>query len=503
MVVSGEEERILEKCSLEGSESQIDGRNAQDGGVLGSDDEEQEDPRDYRTGGYHYVRIGEVFQQRYHVIRKLGWGHFSTVWLSWDTQDERFVALKIVKSAQEFADTALDEVKLLLCACSRTDDDELGSHGDRIVQLYDEFTINGPNGTHVCMVFEVLGCNLLKLIIKSKYQGLPLNKVRVIIRQVLEGLCHLHDKCKIIHTDIKPENVLVTMSQEQIRQMAAEALACTKMAGGAGSTIPAAHMANIPQTDNTLTKNQKKRQKKKQKKQQKLLEEGKGVAVNEEIDLNLAKGNGIQKVTDDTPKLEESDSLMQRQLQDLTDAIDAASIGKSAAAVEDEIQVKIADLGNACWVHNHYTDDIQTRQYRSLEVLLGASYGPAADIWSTACMAFELATGDFLFEPHGGDSYSKDEDHVALIMELLGPIPASIYKKGTEWRDLFNKSGRLLHIKQLQPWSLFDVLMEKYDWSDQDAAYFSDFLTPMLTYEQDKRATAAECLTHPWLITPQ
>ena len=35
------------------------------------------------------------------------------------------------------------------------------------------------------------------------------------------------------------------------------------------------------------------------------------------------------------------------------------------------LKVKIADLGNACWEHHHYTDDIQTRQYRSLEVILG------------------------------------------------------------------------------------------------------------------------------------
>ena len=87
------------------------------------------------------------------------------------------------------------------------------------------------------------------------------------------------------------------------------------------------------------------------------------------------------------------------------------------------LRVKIADLGNACWEHHHFTDDIQTRQYRALEVIIGAGYGPPADIWSTACMAFELATGDFLFEPHAGASYSKDEDHLAHMTELLGEIP--------------------------------------------------------------------------------
>ena len=36
--------------------------------------------------------------------------------------------------------------------------------------------------------------------------------------------------------------------------------------------------------------------------------------------------------------------------------------------------------------YHHFTEDIQTRQYRCLEVLVGAGYGPPADIWSTACM---------------------------------------------------------------------------------------------------------------------
>uniref|UniRef100_H3C8G0 non-specific serine/threonine protein kinase n=1 Tax=Tetraodon nigroviridis TaxID=99883 RepID=H3C8G0_TETNG len=85
-----------------------------------------------------------------------------------------------------------------------------------------------------------------------------------------------------------------------------------------------------------------------------------------------------------------------------------------------KLKVKIADLGNACWVYKHFTEDIQTRQYRALEVLIGAEYGPPADIWSTACMAFELATGDYLFEPHSGEDYTRDEDHIAHIMELLG-----------------------------------------------------------------------------------
>lgn len=163
------------------------------------------------------------------------------------------------------------------------------------------------------------------------------------------------------------------------------------------------------------------------------------------------------------------------------------------------VQVKIADLGNACWVDRHFTEDIQTRQYRSLEVILGAGYDTSADIWSTACMVFELATGDYLFEPHSGDTYTRDEDHIAHIIELLGPIPRQIVFRGTYPTYTFNRNGELRNITGLKPWGLMDVLVEKYEWSKREAEAFTAFLKPMLEFDPAKRATAAECLQHEWL----
>lgn len=61
-----------------------DRSSSSDSGDYTSEDEGTED---YRRGGYHAVRIGDSFKNgRYVVQSKLGWGHFSTVWLAWDTQ---------------------------------------------------------------------------------------------------------------------------------------------------------------------------------------------------------------------------------------------------------------------------------------------------------------------------------------------------------------------------------------------------------------------------------
>ncbi len=115
-------------------------------------------------------------------------------------------------------------------------------------------------------------------------------------------------------------------------------------------------------------------------------------------------------------------------------------------------------------------------------------------------MLFELATGDYLFEPHSGDYYSRDEDHIAHIVELTGIIPKAIALSGKYSKDFFNKKGELLHIVNLRPWNLHSVLTQKYSWPSKDAQDFSDFLTPMLEYDKSKRTTALESLSHKWIL---
>ncbi|KAJ8265088.1 hypothetical protein COCON_G00141870 [Conger conger] len=565
--------------------------------LLGSDDEEQEDPSDYCRGGYYPVKIGDLFNGRYHVVRKLGWGHFSTVWLCWDLQRKRFVALKVVKSAQHYTETALDEIKLLRCV---RDSDPSDPHRETIVQLIDDFKISGVNGVHVCMVLEVLGHQLLKFIIKSNYMGLPLICVKAIIRQVLQGLDYLHTKCKIIHTDIKPENILLDVNEVYVRRLAAEATVW-QQAGAPPPSGSSVSTAPKEKQSGKVSKNKKKKLKRKEKRQQKLLEErlmdlqkmedldgstatdlssplcstnpipapalpgptrssrrpsslreegsdlhrqaycdpGNSSAVNgnghpnggasalgpaspESASSWAEEGcNGLMRFSSPGSGLSGlSSSLMSTASESTLSTLSGYSTGRGSqcsllspsmfGAAEflvnplepqnaDKIRVKIADLGNACWVHKHFTEDIQTRQYRALEVLIGAEYGPPADIWSTACMAFELATGDYLFEPHSGEDYTRDEDHIAHIIELLGPIPPHFALSGRYSREYFNRRGDLRHIMNLKPWGLFEVLLEKYEWPLEQAAQFSDFLLTMMQHVPGKRATAAQCLQHPWL----
>lgn len=91
------------------------------------------------------------------------------------------MALKVVKSATHYTETATDEIRLLEVIRDAAPYDPFAG---KIVRLLNHFTVRGVNGMHTCLVFEALGCSLYKLIVKNNYQGLALQQVKSIIKQV-------------------------------------------------------------------------------------------------------------------------------------------------------------------------------------------------------------------------------------------------------------------------------------------------------------------------------
>ena len=106
--------------------------------------------------------------------------------------------------------------------------------------------------------------------------------------------------------------------------------------------------------------------------------------------------------------------------------------------IDDEIGCKVVDLGNSCFYNKQFTMDIQTRQYRCPETILHTPYSYSADIWSAACVIFEMLTGDFLFQPHEHDGVSRDLEQLALFEEVLGRIPSSFARTGKRYNEFFN-----------------------------------------------------------------
>eukprot|EP00188_Purpureofilum_apyrenoidigerum_P000106 Plantae.Rhodophyta-Purpureofilum_apyrenoidigerum.ctg10380.p1 GENE.Plantae.Rhodophyta-Purpureofilum_apyrenoidigerum.ctg10380~~Plantae.Rhodophyta-Purpureofilum_apyrenoidigerum.ctg10380.p1 ORF type:complete len:465 (-),score=60.75 Plantae.Rhodophyta-Purpureofilum_apyrenoidigerum.ctg10380:1656-3050(-) len=429
---------------MENGGSEVDFVQLPDPGS-GLEESEDEDQADYRPGGYLSITSGDEFKNaRYVVLEKLGWGHFSTVWLAFDRLDERIVAIKIQKGAEHYEDAAIDEIRLL---------EDLRMSGNisqyPVVHLIDHFKHQGRDGRHVCLVFEVLGKSLLSLIRRCNYNGIPAPLVRNITRQILEGLNYVHIQSKIIHTDIKPENVVFVPLAEEM----------DRLHSVAQEVIQNRYCSSSVSKDND------------------------GV-------VPLATHLNNVTVSDDARR----DNIARRPL---------IFNYRNHLSNPDEMyyrgNVKIVDFGNGCWVHHQFTADIQTRQYRSPEVILGSPYDTSADIWSTACLVFELLTGEFLFDPHESGTHSQNEDHLAFMIELLGPMPATFVGRGRRANEFFTPELELKNIRSLQFWSMKDVLREKYFFSPEESNLFSDFLLPMLAFEPSRRATAQQCLQHPWM----
>ena len=257
-----------------------------------------------------------------------------------------------------------------------------------------------------------------------------------LIMLLLPLLLFCCSELSIIHTDFKPENVML---QETLTPRHWEmAIAPPTRAAHGGSS--GAKQSGVPQPQASAgdssgqTKNQKKKAKRRAKKAaasgsmdvagSSTVDGGDDDAGDDaagEVDSRLptpaaanTAANGVQAPSAACPAPPQPPPLVYES-RCVRGTLELASA-----------QAVVVDFGNACWTHKHFTDDIQTRQYRSPEVIMGAKYCTAADMWSLACVIFELVTGDFLFEPRSGPSWDRDEDHLALMIELLGRPPRKV-----------------------------------------------------------------------------
>ncbi|PWY95405.1 kinase-like protein [Aspergillus sclerotioniger CBS 115572] len=156
----------------------------------------------YERGLFYPVKYGDVFESKYQVLSKLGFGANSTVWLCRDLHDHRYIALKVYIRGPE----ANQEVRILKhLAGMKTNHPGRGL----VRSMIEEFQVAGPEGSHQCIVYEPLLTSLLHFQATLNPKSLSEDLLKGALQQLLLGLDYLHSEAGVIHTDIQAKNIII------------------------------------------------------------------------------------------------------------------------------------------------------------------------------------------------------------------------------------------------------------------------------------------------------
>ncbi|ORZ23312.1 kinase-like domain-containing protein [Absidia repens] len=344
----------------------------------------------------YILYVNGTLGAKYKVLELLGCGTFGQVAKCQHTLTGEFVAIKVIKNKPAYLKQSTIEVEILKHL--NNDWDPQDKH--HILRLLEHFMYKH----HLCLVFELLSVNLYDLIKQNSFKGLSTSLIRSFATQLLDALLILKE-AKIIHCDIKPENILLETMESPV--------------------------------------------------------------------------------------------------------------------------IKLIDFGSACQETNQMYSYIQSRFYRSPEVLLGMDYSAAIDMWSFGCIVVELYLGLPLFP--GTSEYNQ----LSRIIDTFGLPPNHMIEQGKHadryFNNTTNEDGQVVYTwKSRKQYSSEQNKQEK-----QSKQYFSttqldslildppksnkpksdadidqemsirmlllDFLKCILCYEPDKRLTPQQALQHPFI----
>jgi len=154
----------------------------------------------YKPGLFHPVYIGEIYDARYVVLRKLGFGMFSTVWLVRDIVEKRYRAMKVL-SAECYGRGPGKDIfeRDILMHLQNADPQHPGF--PYISRLVDCFSEKGPCGIHAVFIFDIMVETLGSFAEEFEYCRLPPPLLKRFVKQLLLALDYAH-KSGVIHTGL-------------------------------------------------------------------------------------------------------------------------------------------------------------------------------------------------------------------------------------------------------------------------------------------------------------
>ena len=418
---------------------------------------------------------------------------------------------------------------------------------------------------YLCNIYEILGDSLQDVFDKYKNKnmnkinkGIPLPYVRIIAKQILIGLDFIHRFGGIIHNNLNMDNILISLTKEELEII--QETGYLFVDEGKNDEI---NLENNVIKDIDHNSRQFKRQEKQMEKME-LSQNDKNKNDldtnnnNSNTNFNI---NEINKILSDkydinelisrpriasVPKYDLKNNKYNFDINSYNNEIQTFIKEKNRIKYDSNYRKKIAIKKNFIELIDNYNSKIeilkklnkeyalndfifdsdiriiitgfnqyikinnkkininskQKEKYLPPEIILNSDYNETIDIWALACIIFELATGEPLFDAESDANFSQKENHIWKFIEILGDIPNKIIQKMVNPKIYIALLKKLTEKKNLNKISISELLRKKYHFKNNEAVELNNFLTEMLNYLPEKRPSARKMLSHPWLNMP-
>jgi serine/threonine protein kinase len=381
--------------------------------------------------------FGDIINGKYVLIKKLGYGTFSVVWLAYlldrskPDYEQKFFAIKVFHP--EDYELGMVEHDVIT---------KFKNFGLPMVTFHEMLCFTPLNEKHqsVCLVFDVMTCSAKNLVCMNRYiDGIPENVALHVILEVTKSLLILQQN-NYLYTDVRPENIMIKSNNDQLDQF------CKNF-------YDLHHDEKWYEKCNNM-----------------LVEHG----------YNLNNKSHKEKYS--KLKRKTSIKLIRSIIEEINSVVD--EIPRNVQ-ISDTMTTMLIDYNNACINEKKNTNHhVQSRNYKAPEVLLKLPYTYKIDVWSLGCTFYELLTGEMLFDPEGSSSYSTDCNHIYWMVEVLGQFPKHMTKASNTTEKFFYSNGKFKIPIEEENWSLEKSLeADKTTITDESLQLLKD----MLRYDPHER----------------
>ena len=399
---------------------------------------------------------GDLLNNKYLSIKYLGRGTFSKVWFVYDLEKKEYHIAKIFD--EESFDEFENETKLFNII-----------ENENIVKLYDSFNLEKDGDSYKVIIYELLGISLLDIIndiYEYKYQ-LEVDNIIDIFKKILDGFRYIHSK-KIIHCDIKPDNILLDLLPYKTEKLIEyfDSLNIPKL-------IEDIHQRFIPDDFSEYNKAKKKNIKKKIKHK----------TFREIKEFLIEKMDYFKKIDDNEMNIEALDENNDK----ITFKYDYKKV------LSKDFKIKIIDFSNSEFADDISVSEVFVRPYRPIENIINLNYNCKADIWAIGCIFYEILTGMELFDDC--EEYSKSnrsKAHLYKIVKTFGSIDTKLIDNCDLYDEIFYRNRIDLKtdndINSVLPFEHQLINNIIFDYDNLIVKKFSEYLKLFFIYNPNMRA---------------